>query len=345
VEISGKPLLDTELDAPLFVGREDVLDVLTRSVENTTNVLMLGSRGSGRTSTLRLAARRQREHGWRTIFVAGSLATDAREFLSLLRHQVSGTYDPTSDVDRIAFAELLMRESARERVSAFGSPATLLELVASVERMLEVLDLPTALFVDELASPELAHVLFGRLRDELWKLPVSWVVAGSSSDRATYLAPPADAFFPRVVELGPLDLTTSFELLRRRIPKRKASDAALFRVAAAAGGNPRFLVHLAHDVFVAKVPVEAVSAEAAWREQALRQLGDPARRLAGELEANGPASASDVQLLTRLGWKRSRAAQVFRQLEDGGIVRGSFQRGNGKRPRKVYELVRAPTSA
>jgi hypothetical protein len=61
--------------------------------------------------------------------------------------------------------------------------------------------------------------------------------------------------------------------------------------------------------------------------------------LVAELESLGRASASDDELLNRLGWTRGRASQVFGQLEEAGIVTSSPLRGErGGRPRKVYEL-------
>jgi DNA-binding MarR family transcriptional regulator len=80
------------------------------------------------------------------------------------------------------------------------------------------------------------------------------------------------------------------------------------------------------------------------REERLAELGRSAFMLMAELESLGPASASDKQLLQRLGWTRSRAVQVFRQLEEAGLVTSETVKGDSGRPRKVYrpaELVTA----
>jgi predicted ArsR family transcriptional regulator len=62
--------------------------------------------------------------------------------------------------------------------------------------------------------------------------------------------------------------------------------------------------------------------------------------LIAELEAIGPASASDERLLKRLGWTRSRASQVFKQLEEAGVVRAAMEAPEGGgRPRKVFRPV------
>lgn len=42
------------------------------------------------------------------------------------------------------------------------------------------------------------HAIFGRLRDEIWQLPVQWLVSGKLEDVERYLVPPACSFFERV---------------------------------------------------------------------------------------------------------------------------------------------------
>ena len=52
-------------------------------------------------------------------------------------------------------------------------------------------------------------------------------------------------------------------------------------------------------------------------------------------------SASDENLLSRLQWSRVRANQVFRELEEAGIVSATLQPADAVgRPRKVYGLER-----
>src|SRR5207237_290633 len=70
------------------------------------------------------------------------------------------------------------------------------------------------LLIDEPPSGEIGHTLFGRLRDEVWQLPFLWVVAIDEHQRAALTRPPADAFFPVVLELKPLDPKDALELLQ-----------------------------------------------------------------------------------------------------------------------------------
>ena len=193
-----------------------------------------------------------------------------------------------------------------------------------------------------MTSPEIVHALFGRLRDEIWQLPIVWLVAGSEGDRQVYLRPPADAFFARVVTLEPLPSKEAFALVRARVPRAKASDALLRAIVTASSGMPRDLVSLAADAVVGGAKPEDVARSRAKRDAAVATLGEPARRVVSELEANGPASASDEAFLARLGFGRSRAAQVLGELERLGIVEASTERLAGRRPRKRYGLAPVP---
>ena len=71
----------------------------------------------------------------------------------------------------------------------------------------------------------------------------------------------------------------------------------------------------------------------------LEDLSEPAKRLLAEVEANGAASPSDEGLLKKLGWTRSRASQVFRELEKQGLVSALDRPGSGGRPRRLYEVT------
>src|SRR3712207_3502113 len=84
--LSAKPLRDTRADARLFVDRSHELDRVSRSLRADLNVLLLGTRGSGRTTFLRHLAYRLRTE-WKQpyVYIEAGHAEDARSFLSLLR--------------------------------------------------------------------------------------------------------------------------------------------------------------------------------------------------------------------------------------------------------------------
>jgi hypothetical protein len=315
----------------LFVNRESERKRLKTAVTNRTNTLVLGERGSGKTSLLRSVEAEIRNQ-IRVVWVEGRLASDPVELLALLRYRI----DPRGPVDYgAAFAQGL----AALKFKPAPQSQQLLELVSELDKALRRRKGHWTVFVDELSSAEAAHIVFGRLRDEMWQLPLTWVVAANSRDRATVLRPPADAFFPNVVTLDPLPEQDAVLLLRKRIPARRASAALLKRIAAESGGNPRRLLTLATDALVAGRDIASASDAHAKRASTLAEMGEAAQRVAAELEANGPASASDDEFLARLGMKRSRAAQILAALERAGVAAGMNERSEGRPRRKVYSLV------
>jgi hypothetical protein len=331
-EFSSRPLLDTRLDLPLFVDRERELAALQRSVESGLNALVLADRGAGKTSLLHYLVSTIDETRFEPVFLDGTrAASGVLEFLSLIVFEI--------EVDGSRFDQVVQALPALNRRAPTSQSQRLLVALREVEDILRRRERRVVLLVDGPPSAEDAYTLFGRLRDELWRLPATWVLAGDTDEAATYLREPANAFFETIVRMDPLSDEDAAELLVRRTSDISLSKALLKEIVSQAEGNPRRLLSLARDAILSDKLPEQLSAERAVREQASSQLGEAARRLLAELEAQGRASASDERLLARLGWTRSRATQVFRELERAGLVRASLERSGPARPRKVYEVV------
>lgn len=325
VDLSGRPLRDTKPDRKLYSKRREHA-LLRKSAEQGLNVLVVGERGSGKTSLLRQLALDLRDNGTPAVFIDGKLATDAYSFLELIRYQLGQAPN--------------LLETVRERYARAFQPRPNLGQASMLLDLIDALRDPTGdqprtvLLIDGVPSPEEAHTLFGRLRDELWQLSFTWIVAADDRDRAALLRPPADAFFDRLITLTPFSEHEQLRLLRKRVTVD--DEEALQPMLEASGGNPRRLLALARDALEGGNVVEDVLAARAEREALASKLGRPASMLLAELEARGAASASDEELLRSLGWTRTRAVQVFSELEDAGLVTSETEKGPTGRPRKVY---------
>lgn len=325
--LSGRPLYATAADAELFVPCEDVVDRIERSIERELNTLVVGARGAGKSSLLQHLLFRAREKGdARTaVLVDASIARSAMDVVDLIRDQLG--------VPRHLGEDLAAGFRAVTSPGAPGARASS-ALLARLEPLRGVAD--ATVLLDGLADAEVAHTLFGRLRDELWALPITWVVAADEEHRAQFLVPPADAFFETLVELRPLEAAQQRELLRRRLPDEWR---AVTKLVSDEPTTPRRLLTAARETLVGHRAVEEVLRDQAVRENLAASLGRSASMVLTELESLGrPVAASDEELLRRLGVTRERAGQVLNQLEARGLVASFSEQTARGRPRKLYRV-------
>jgi len=326
--MTGRPLLDNRADAALFTGRAADLDMLGSALEHQFNCFVTGDSGMGKTSLLRALMYRSRTQ-------AGGPAGMTKYAMTYVR--VEGITSGGPLLDRVARGVLGEHYSP---VAAGDADAALRQLAGRRMRDEETAHhgaaSPSVIILDDVTAGA-GHEVFGRLRDELWGLGYVWVVAARSTERGGLLAPPADAFFERLIPMSALTCDEASELIAKRLGEEPGPWAAA--AGQVVGGNPRRLLDVARDVVQGKVPAECVLESIADRDSAIATLGRPEAMLAAELGALGAAAASDEALLSRLGWTRSRAVQVFTSLEAAGLVLAEDVRAGQGRPRKVFRLV------
>jgi DNA-binding transcriptional ArsR family regulator len=325
--LSGRPLFATAADAEFYVSLPDVERRLERSVDRQLNTLILGDRGSGKTTLVQhlLFRRREQQQGPPVVYIDGSVARSVMDAVELLRDQlgVAGQLGET-------FTQNL--QSALKPTTPGVRDSRLI-----LARLRPLRDVEAAVVIfDGLVDADVVHGLFGRLRDELWALPFTWVVTADTSQRSQVLTPPADAFFETIIELRGLTDDEQRELLRRRLPEdwRKVSP-----LIGAERDNPRRLLTVAREAVVDERPIEDLLHAAGARAQRAAQIGRAASTMLAELEnLDRPVAGSDEELLQRLGVTRERASQVLKQLEQHGLVESFSEPAERGRPRKLYRV-------
>lgn len=318
--LSGRPLLDTRPDYELFVDRVDELGRIRAALDQSLNCLVVGERGSGKTSLVRALMFQARQHEDpedlglpRLLYVRGAGALSATELLGRAADALAG-YQGDLPAD--------------------GWPDTTTGLIAELGERAQ--RSPVVMILDD-APADAGNALFGALRDELWSIDLRWLVTVAAADSGTLLRPPADAFFEAQVELEPLSMEAAMEILRLRMGNM--DDRLLKEAATIGGGNPRRLLDVVREFDGDNSDWPEFAAAAQQRQHALILAGRSAHMLAAELEALGGASASDDRLLSRMGWTRARAVQVLGELEKAGLVTTSSVKTGQGRPKKIYKMV------
>ncbi|WP_106848363.1 hypothetical protein [Blastococcus sp. Marseille-P5729] len=306
--LSNRPLLSTSADRALVVERTAELTVVGDAVRGGLNVLLTGAPGAGATTVLHQLLRRLPREGQvhpRFVNAAALQTTD-----ELLQESLA---------ELVPAMAVVGGGSTYARFARYGeAPDGVVVLVDNS---------PLALLQDA----------FGTHRDEMWQVPVRWVVTCHEQQRADLLATPAGDFFDVVVDLEPLTDVQAASLLRRRTTKDELNGHALRVAVESAGGNPRALIRAARRVVLEGVDPDDLQRDVYRRAEVARGLSRPAAMLLAELVERGPSSASDPGLQAATGWTRSRLVQVLNELERSGAV-DSDEHGGGRsgRPRKVF---------
>lgn len=335
--LSNRPLSESVRDRHLLVGREEAVRQVVRSPRYGVNTIVFGTRGIGKTSFLHTCQWELQKQGRRTILVNGTYPENALDLLDQMAYQLQFPRE-----DYLAGAADLLNALTRRR-EVVGGPDKMVAAIRNLRSQLEKRGEPEGgrevVIVDE-PRPDAAHGLFGRARDELWTLPLVWLVSADKARRADYLKPPADTFFEKVVELAPLDDAQAHRVLETRAPAALTPDIAQ-RIVGQAQGNPRRLISLAIETVMADTDdVSGTLDRADATFGILADLGPSAKRMWDALAVlNNQAAANDPALLSQLGWSRVRASQVLNQLEKAGLVDSTTEKTGQGRPRKVYRAT------
>lgn len=308
--LSQRPLTGSQADQLLFVDRTSELRRIHRALDLGLNAYVYGRRGSGRTSFLRQVeggrpeARYVRLEGFETL----------EDRLDEIERAVTGSN--ALERYRPALVPEMLRAFSTTEVKVTVDP---LRYLRKVTRLREGEHRPVVL-VDDLHQ-EACHELFGRLRDDLWELPIQWVVAGSASS----LDPPADTFFDAVVELPLLDDEGLRELVRRRAASGTRGEENLLlsvvdsAIESVAPCTPRRALSVLRDLYLSDDLAEATS-QLASLQSARASLKPTANKLLDALIHHGPTHAGDADLLSEVGVTRSRVVQLLAELEADGFV-------------------------
>lgn len=313
--LTKRPLLDTVADQRLFV-KDASRERAIKSSFQLSNTLIVGEAGSGKTSLLyNIRANAGETSAPDVILIDARVAGDGRDLIDVLLKEAA-------DDGWVEAAETPNRDDP-------------FALVSQIRRLRGAPDGSMILLDDP--DPEQAATLFGRLRDELWQLPVWFTAAVNPSTYTSVLSqPPANAFFDTVIELEPFEPDAAVEMLRRRKHRGELAEAIAtpthalqpraVLLSAEAGPGGRYDVELQHDLLT----------------RAEQVAGRAGAALVVEIWNRGAVSASDAELQRSLGVSRARLTQLLTLLANDGTLVSTSQTSSGAvgRPRTLYDINR-----
>lgn len=308
--LSRRPLTASKADQALFVNRESEIATILSAIKLRVNTFVSGPPGSGKTSLLRHVQRILEDSDAGVEYVNVEVADSSESAIGLIARAIGSN---RSDRTPVPLAGDETDLSAIERAVAARDP-----------------DESLALLVDGI-DQSMTAVLFGRYRDRLWETPhLVWVVAS----RHVAPAPPADAFFDRVVELAPFTQEDGSRLLEQWAEWISADTRHRLAEAIGAAQPVQWMLaaqSLALDDFDADRIIEALADE----RDASQALPERLRVLYDALLALGPVHAGDAELLSRVGASRPWVVTNLKELEDRGLVHSER---DGRR--MLYEALR-----
>lgn len=311
--LGQRPLGASDADFRLFANRSSELSRVSRSLRLGFNVYVAGSQGAGKTSFLHQVKRVHPEAryvglNWfdtaedRLLAIEGALTgkSEVHHEGANLAEQLSKSFAVIGGVQVREVADPLRH--LRQAAARIESETRLVLLLD---------DLPT----------EHCYELFGRLRDEIWELPVQWVVTGTTA----HLEAPADSFFDTVIHLPLFEIEALQDLVSRRADSGTLEErVALEDIAgpvldAVAPCTPRQALSAIRDVYLSD-DFERASKDLAWVGEARARLTGTAAKVIDSLMVHGPTHAGDERLLAEVGVTRNRVVQVLGDLEVEGLV-------------------------
>lgn len=302
--LSRRPLTASERDQELYVAIPP-LGMLRDAHVFGFNVYVGGKPGAGKTTLLR---HMEYELAGEAVLVRAEEASSATELLAAIAASIG--------------------PAGRAPSSFGGTELDVGAVFEAIEAWRDRPGCPRCVLVDN-ADAEQVRVLFGRYRDSMWDLPLTWIVAS----RRAAPPPPADSFFDRVTRLEPWTADRIRELIELRIPRWPEDwrDEVAETLAPATPSRAM----LALQTLVLSRHSSAILRSIADDRERANALPRRLRDLYDALNQAGPAHAGDERLADATDVSRSRIAHGLNELQSLGLV---MSEPEGRRVRYTTKL-------
>lgn len=133
--LTPRPLSSSDRDEALFVGRADELRLALAALRQELNVLVLGPRGSGRTTFLNACARALRKQEVHHVWLSAGIAQSPLDLLDRLAFELAAPREEYVPHEMWRAFEALNTLGGKRRV--LGAPDGVLAAIQRLHRKLE----------------------------------------------------------------------------------------------------------------------------------------------------------------------------------------------------------------
>lgn len=351
---SPRPLQSMGDDEAFFVNIVEIQKIRL-AVETNENALIIGERGSGKTSLLNhlyyeyVNSKKDKQN---TIPVQLNLLQiknlDQTTFLETLVDNIFDAvmkFRTISEKIKSVLEAGFISTSLKEDMKSFpitlegnitygrkkADYATLVERLVELIHTLQDRDIQIFIIIDDgdKCNSKLIWGMFRGLRDILWDLKVSLIMSVLPEQVSEITKPPLDQFFQYQIKMKPYDQMKTSELIRKRarFAKQKMilEEAALERLVADAKGNPRSIISIMKRVLESVKEAEEITEEIIEMAESpyASELNSIERSVVNYLVHNSHVSASSEDFSKNLGVTRSRLAQILNGLRKKGLIKSA----------------------
>jgi len=336
---------------------------ILQAIKAGFNVLVVGQRGSGKTSLLNHVEYRLKDDPKEfvvPVFALSEIKT-AADFIWLLARMIHNRSNqlPISKIKRTVLRSLEILVGGGilpEVIDLARQPSGEMTHIDQYRVLDEFVNICTEIkhrgiqpvfLIDEADKmPDLIHGILSSLRDTLWRTGAVYVLTCDEMTKPLMLRPPVDSFFERIVELHPLSYDEMVDFIRKRLKADLFPHEVYKMIHLASNGIPRNIVrtsrmiaekhadeHWSPSDFVEKASSILKHDRAMSRSEFLSRSE---RLVMQYVQDSGPSSASDKNLQTFLAVKRARLVQILTKLERLGFLKSTQVPGTR---RKLYSLA------
>lgn len=339
--LSPRPLMSLEEDRKFFINCKDEIAKILLAIETYENAIVIGERGSGKTSFLNHVYH-QILKDKKTLVIRFNILEIAEfnqiNFLTgVFNEIVSNRY--ISNKIKLKNTLIKMHKFDQKQLQDYEYEPQKDDFYVALDRFSTLINflkkdgIDVCIILDntDKIDSTLIWNAFRGIRDTLWKLKVPIVLTALPNQVKKIIKIPLDHFFPYLIELKPIDSEGTYNLIQKRLDHsnfKVKTQEIVEEVSRRASGNPRNIIEIFKHLF------EELEIKNSINKKQLESLGvlysrklpDIERAICNYLIRNPKTSASSQDFISTIGVTRSRLAQILNKLKKRGII-GSKKEG------------------